>query len=199
MHSGPVSDADSGVLRGLDGKNRRGWQTAVAALAERSRRHAWLDPRPLGSATAPTKLGEQVCEYLDYRRQVLPEIERHLMTAAEAKSAYQKLRRDLGSTRGPTMNKQTGTKAVPAYLTTMVNMLVDAHAAGIRYDADPQELIKLTRNGQLARVLSRAWMVRFHQPLIQLRFGRSRSTISRQPLEAASQMACTRRSSMGWN
>ncbi|MFH0983097.1 MAG: hypothetical protein V2A79_16380 [Planctomycetota bacterium] len=53
------------------------------------------------------------------------------------------------------MNKQKGKKKAPAYLTSIVNMLIEANAGGLPCDYDPRELTTFTRNGVPLRTLAR--------------------------------------------
>jgi hypothetical protein len=53
------------------------------------------------------------------------------------------------------MNKQSGKKKTPAYLTGIINMLVEANAGGIPCDCDPRELTTVTLNGAPLRTLAR--------------------------------------------
>lgn len=77
------------------------------------------------------------------------------MDKDEASHEYRQLARRLKSVRPPTMNKQGGTKKVPAYLTAMVNMLLDREFGREGFDSDPQKLIKIVRDDKLLGVLSR--------------------------------------------
>jgi hypothetical protein len=53
------------------------------------------------------------------------------------------------------MNKQKGEKKKPAFLTGIVNMLVEASAKGIPVDYDPRQLTTVTHNNAPLRTLSR--------------------------------------------
>jgi hypothetical protein len=53
------------------------------------------------------------------------------------------------------MNKQKGDKRAPAYLTGIINMLIEAGAQGQACDYDPHELTTVTRNGAPLRTLAR--------------------------------------------
>lgn len=67
--------------------------------------------------------------YLTYRRDLLhQEVEPNLMDASQAKKEFTRLRRELKPTCPLTMNKQKGVKRAPAFLTGIVNMLVQANA-----------------------------------------------------------------------
>ena len=53
------------------------------------------------------------------------------------------------------MNKQSGDKKTPAYLTGVVNMIIEANSAGYPCDCDPRELTTVTRYGAPLRTLAR--------------------------------------------
>ncbi len=53
------------------------------------------------------------------------------------------------------MNKQTGNKKAPAFLTGIANMLIEANAAGTECCYDPRELTTVTRDGVPVRTLAR--------------------------------------------
>jgi hypothetical protein len=65
------------------------------------------------------------------------------------------VRADLGSTMELTMNKQKGEKKQPAYLTCLVNMLIEANKGRVPCDYDPRELTSITSNGVPLRTLAR--------------------------------------------
>lgn len=53
------------------------------------------------------------------------------------------------------MNKQKGSKKKPAFLTAIVNMLVDANRKNFPCDLDPRQLTSVTREGMPVRTLAR--------------------------------------------
>jgi hypothetical protein len=53
------------------------------------------------------------------------------------------------------MNKQKGKKRTPAYLTGIINMLIEACAHGLPCDYDPHKLTVITRDGSPLRTLAR--------------------------------------------
>lgn len=80
-------------------------------------------------------------EYFIFRRDLLHQhVEPNLMDAAQAKQEFARLKRKLKPRCPLPMNKQKGTKRAPAYLTGIVNMLVEANAAGKPCDYDPRAL-----------------------------------------------------------
>ncbi len=104
----------------------------------------------------PTALGKRLLDYFRHRAMVLNRmVEPLLMDAAEAGRLYRKMRKKLQPQCPQPMNKQKGEKKKPAYLTCMVNMLIEAHANGHPCDYDPRELTTVTRNGRPLRTLAR--------------------------------------------
>jgi hypothetical protein len=104
----------------------------------------------------PTQLAATLLDYFQHRASVLNDfVEPRLMTARRAKGEFNKLRRRLRPTCPIPMNKQTAAKKAPAFLTGMVNMLIEAHCEGIVCDYDPQELTTVTRDGLPLRTLAR--------------------------------------------
>jgi hypothetical protein len=107
-------------------------------------------------AGKPTEFAQKLLEYFAFRAEVLNNTVQHqLMDAAAAKAMYEKLLGRQKYNIVATMNKQKGEKKQVAYLTAMVNMLVEANADGIDYDHDPRELTTVTKDGRPLRTLSR--------------------------------------------
>jgi len=103
-----------------------------------------------------TSLGECLRDYFHHRARVLNErVEPCLMDAAEAEKLYRKLKRDLRPQCPLPMNKQKGNKKAHAYLTCIVNMLIEKHAGSIGCDYDPRQLTTVTRRGRPLRTLAR--------------------------------------------
>jgi len=110
----------------------------------------------LVQAGKPTGLCKQLLDYFNYRADVLNNTVQHqLMDAAKAKAMYERLLQVQKYKIAATMNKQKGEKKQVAYLTAMVNMLIEANAQGIEYDHDPRELTTVTKDGKPLRTLSR--------------------------------------------
>ena len=94
--------------------------------------------------------------YFKYRADVLNNFVQHqLQTKEQAEAMYLRLSSSLQSRLPVTMNKQKGDKATVAYLTGMVNLLVEANAQGIDYDHDPRQLTTITKDGRPLRTLAR--------------------------------------------
>ena len=104
--------------------------------------------------------------YFEYRAQVLNEIiEPLLMDAEEAKTTYENLQaqlqvEDRSWKHKMPMNKQKGEKKAVAYLTAMINLLIEntlteENAEDIPCDYDPHVLTTATLNSAPLRTLAR--------------------------------------------
>lgn len=116
-----------------------------------------LDPSPIvGEADEPTPLGAMLISYYEHRARCLnDEVRLFLMDKDEARTEFEALREELKPSRPIPMNKQKGDKRAPAYLTAMVNMLVERHADGLPCDYDPRLLTSVVRDGVPVRTLAR--------------------------------------------
>ena len=104
----------------------------------------------------PTECAEKLLDYFNYRARVLNDTVQHqLMDVAAAKAMYEQLLGRQEYKIATTMNKQKGEKKQVAYLTAIVNMLIEANAEGIDYDHDPRKLTTVTKDGRPLRTLSR--------------------------------------------
>ncbi len=88
-----------------------------------------------------------------------------LMDASEAKMQFEALHKKLKPKCPLPMNKQKGKKKAPAYLTGMVNMLIEANCNDLPVDYDPRKLTTVTRNGAPLRTLSRRVDGAFPSPI----------------------------------
>ncbi len=104
----------------------------------------------------PTDHAELLHDYFEFRARVLNTfVEPRLMDVTKASALYKALKRKLTPSCPLPKNKQKGGKAGPAYLTCIVNMLVEASAEGIPVDYDPRELTTVTQDGEPVRTLAR--------------------------------------------
>lgn len=104
----------------------------------------------------PTKFGDSLRAYFAHRADVLSKsVEPRLMNAEQAAKAFARVKKQTQSKLPIPMNKQKGDKKKPAYLTAMVNMLIDANIGGLPCDYDPRELTTFTRMGAPLRTLAR--------------------------------------------
>lgn len=103
-----------------------------------------------------TEIGQLLLDYFSYRADVLNSyVEPRLMDVERARKVYEELYAKLSPTCPIPMNKQKGSKKVPAYLTSIVNMLIEANAEGLPCNYDPRELTTVTRQGVPLRTLAR--------------------------------------------
>lgn len=104
----------------------------------------------------PTRLGQRLLDYYAYRADLLNRrVAPLLMDKDQARQEFERLHQELRPTCPLPLNKQSGNKKAPAYLTGMVNMLIEAHAQGLPCDYDPRELTVVTREGRPFRTLAR--------------------------------------------
>jgi hypothetical protein len=134
-------------------------EVKVPSLAEirRAFTEMSLDARHLVDGRGnTTPLGHLLCEYFEYRASALRRhVEPLLMTAEEAKEAFEQLYAKLKPKCCIPLNKQSGDKKVPAFYTGIINMLIEANARGVPCDFDPRVLTTITRGGIPLRTLAR--------------------------------------------
>ncbi len=95
-------------------------------------------------------------DYFTYRAKVLNTFaEPHLMNVEKAKKTFRDHLSRLKPSCPIPMNKQTGKKKAPAYLTGLVNMIVEASSQGNPCDYDPRQLTTFTKDGLPLRTLAR--------------------------------------------
>lgn len=105
---------------------------------------------------ALTPAGKLLLGYFKYRAKVLNDtVQCQLMNKDTAEVEFNKLRKAREPTCPLPMNKQKGDKKKHAFLTGIVNMLVQANIGGADCDYDPRSLTTVTHNGQPLRTLSR--------------------------------------------
>lgn len=110
----------------------------------------------VGEGDKLTTFGQDLMDYFGWRAQQLNDfVEPRLMNASEAKSEYENLRKTLSPKCPIPMNKQKGDKRAPAYLTAIVNMLIEANAGTHPCNYDPRELTTITLDGVPLRTLAR--------------------------------------------
>lgn len=129
----------------------------VLALAELSGCSATSRSR---GGCQPDAFRVSLAEYFRYRAATLNDVVRPLlMDAKVAEKLFKEVRSSLRSKTPVPMNKQKGSKKKPAFLTGLVNMLVDAHRQEVSCDLDPRQLTRVVKNGSPLRTLARAWTV----------------------------------------
>jgi hypothetical protein len=115
-----------------------------------------LNPEAIILEQKPTSLAVELFDYFSYRAKILEEqIKPNLMNAEEAKVLFEETRDKLESLRSFPMNKQKGDKKAPAYLTALVNMMIENNIQGNKCDYDPRKLTTLTKNGSPIRTFAR--------------------------------------------
>jgi hypothetical protein len=104
----------------------------------------------------PSALADSLIAYFAYRADALNRIVRPLlMNAREAERLFKHVRRTLRSKTFVPMNKQKAAMRKPAFLTGIVNMLVDANRGHSPCDLDPHQLTSVTKGGLPLRTLAR--------------------------------------------
>jgi hypothetical protein len=108
------------------------------------------------STGKPTALGAALAAYFAYRANTLNNsVEPRLMDADQAAAVFERVRKRTKSRLPVPMNKQKGEKKKPAYLTAIVNMLIDTSIGGSPCDYDPRKLTTFTHKGVPLRTLAR--------------------------------------------
>ena len=103
-----------------------------------------------------TPFGKTLLEYFQYRANILNEFVRlQLMDKDQAKLLFEKVKGKRNWKCPLPMNKQTGSKKAPAFLTGMVNMLIENNSEGMPCDFDPRGLTTVTQNGTPLRTFAR--------------------------------------------
>ena len=104
----------------------------------------------------PSNFANKLHSYFAYRAELLnKQVRPLLMNAEQAEAIFKSLRKELRPKIYIPMNKQKGKKKKPAFLTAIVNMLVDAHRAEFPCNLDPRQLTSVTRDGLPVRTLAR--------------------------------------------
>lgn len=103
-----------------------------------------------------TELGELINEYLIYRGKALINIVLpSLMDKRQAKELFDEVYNKLNPNCIIPMNKQKGDKREYAFLTGLVNMIIESNIGDCECNYDPKELTMFTHNNAPIRTLSR--------------------------------------------
>ena len=103
-----------------------------------------------------TELCERLCSYMNRRADMITNvIQPNLMDRAAARVEYERLFNEVPSERTVKMNKQSGDKRHPSYLSEIVNLITERELGGVLFDPDPAVLTVITDDGKPARTLSR--------------------------------------------
>jgi len=104
----------------------------------------------------PTEIGTKLTEYFKYRAHILNNfVQRRLTDVTRAKEIFEGLKAQFDPACPIPMNKQKGDKKAPAYLTGVVNMLIEANCQGMPCNYAPGRLTTFTRDGAPLRTLAR--------------------------------------------
>jgi hypothetical protein len=122
----------------------------------------WLAPNDRANQT----LRNTIFTYFQYRADILNDrVEALLMDAKDAEALYSETRKRLKPKRPPPMNKQKGDKKQIAYLTALVNMIVEANIGGLGFDSDPRVLTTIVRDNLPIHTLARRVDGAFPSPI----------------------------------
>ena len=103
-----------------------------------------------------TKFGALLFAYFSYRSQVLNElVSKQLMNKTQAEAEFTQLKQRLKPRCPLPMNKQKGEKKNFAFLTCIVNMLIEESIGDATCDYDPRSLTTLTHDKMPLRTLAR--------------------------------------------
>lgn len=103
-----------------------------------------------------TDFGSQIFEYFSFRANTLNNtVQGQLMDKEAAQSEFDRLRAELRPSCPLPMNKQKGDKRNYAFLTGIVNMLVEANIRSTSCDYDPRSLTTFTHEAMPQRTLAR--------------------------------------------
>lgn len=115
-----------------------------------------LDSSKIFTGGHATPLAEDLHEYFEARADALMKIaEPNLMSAEQAKTEFDAHFSRLQPKCPIPLNKQKGEKKAHAFLTALVNMMIEEHSQGMDCNFDPRELTTLTRDGEPLRTLAR--------------------------------------------
>lgn len=103
-----------------------------------------------------TKFGTTLLDYFAFRASILDSTVRgNLMDKAAAEIVFKRLRQQLKPKCVLPLNKQKGAKRNHAFLTGIVNMLIESNIGDATCDYDPHSLTTLTHDAMPLRTLSR--------------------------------------------
>ncbi len=103
-----------------------------------------------------TQLAEKLLSYFSHRAKLLNEdAKNHLMDRAEAEKLFLELRKTYKPKCPLPFNKQKGQKKGYAFLTGIVNILIESKLEGQACNYDPRALTVITKNGEPLRTLAR--------------------------------------------
>lgn len=102
------------------------------------------------------KFGDLLQDYFIYRADILNSYVRpRLMNVTKAKEVFDDQFRKYKPSRPVPLNKQKGAMKAPAYLTGLVNIIIEANIEGLPCDYDPHRLTVITKDGLPLRTFAR--------------------------------------------
>lgn len=103
-----------------------------------------------------TNFGTVLIDYFQYRSEILNNtVRNNLMNKDQAEELFNRLHHHYRPTCPLPLNKQKGDKKNYAFLTGMVNMIIEANIGRYTCDYDPRSLTTVTHNRMPLRTLSR--------------------------------------------
>lgn len=103
-----------------------------------------------------TEFGELIIEYMNFRGDLLiNNVEPNLMNKDQARDLFNRKKNELNPKCPLPLNKQKAEKKDFAFLTGLVNMLIEANKGDFECDYDPRELTAITVENFPVRTLSR--------------------------------------------
>jgi hypothetical protein len=114
-----------------------------------------LNPETIIQVGKPTAFADKLHDYFTYRAEALHRVRDLLMDGSEAKALFEQVRQEVRPLRPVPMNKQKGEKKAPAYLTGLVNMMIEKYASNLPCDCDPRQLTTVRKDGLPLRTLAR--------------------------------------------
>lgn len=115
-----------------------------------------LNPICIIENGAPTPFSFNILDYFRERSSALHRCaEKNLQDAEQARAVFLQLHEQLNPSCPIPMNKQKGMMRAEAFLTGIVNMLIEQHAQGVSCDFDPRKLVTITKDGMPVRTFAR--------------------------------------------
>ncbi len=150
-HVRSISEAQGYTIRGAGTIKTLNADGIVAAF-----RKLGLSSEHLVQRGNLTQEGMLLCQYFDYRADVLDNYVRpRLMTLEQVETVYYDLRARLNPQLPAPMNKQKGAMKKVAYLTAIVNMIVESVVGPVGFNWNPGQLTTFTSGATPLRTLSR--------------------------------------------
>lgn len=115
-----------------------------------------LNPKNIFNEGEKTQLAIDLESYFEYRADILNSYVRpRLMDKDQAEALFLQYMRDLNPSCPLPLNKQKKEKRNYAFLTCLVNMILEDNLGGADCDYDPRQLTSVTLNGMPIRTMSR--------------------------------------------